>query len=266
MSDGRVDITEGVVFGTGGGRELRADLFRPPQADAGEPLPGIVFVHGGSWRTGDRTQLRGYGLLVGREGYVGMAIEYRLIPEATYPDNLHDVKAAIRWFRANAAELGVDPDRIGIQGASAGGHLALLAAGTADDPELEGDGGNPGVSTRVKACVAVYPPTLIGAGGWNEGSRPGTALFEDGGSEDLHRAASPLHAVHPGFPPTFLVHGTGDELVPPKASLAMFDALVEAGVSAELKMVADQPHAFDAEPQFGRQLAIEITHFFDRHL
>ncbi len=262
---GRVDIEDGVVFGTTGVRDLRADVFRPAD-HSDDLLPGVVFVHGGSWRTGDRTQLRGYGVLVGRHGYVGMASEYRLIPEATYPENLHDVKAAIRWMRANADELGVDPNRIAVHGNSAGGHLALLAAATGDHADLEGDGGNNDVSSAVQACVAIYPPTLFDDEGWEVGARPSEALFENGSTPEIREAASPLLRVHADFPPTFLVHGTADELVPPQASLQMYDALIAAGVSTELKMVADQPHAFDAEPTFGRQVANEIVHFLDRYL
>lgn len=262
---GRVDIEDGVVFGTAGTRDLHGDVFRPSEAADGL-LPGIIYVHGGSWRTGDRTQLRGYGVLVGRHGYVGLASEYRLIPEATYPENLHDVKAAIRWMRANAEQLGVDPNRIAVHGNSAGGHLALLAAATGDDPDLAGEGGHAEVSSAVQACVAIYPPTLLSPGGWNDGARPAEALFEQGASDELSAAASPLHRVHADFPPTFLVHGSGDQLVPPRASLNMYDALIGAGVSTELKMVADQPHAFDADPIFGRQVANEIVHFLDRHL
>lgn len=262
----RVEIIEGVVVGSTGSRDLKADLFRPPAPRDGSRLPGVVFVHGGGWRTGDRTQLRGYGVLVGREGYVGLCTEYRLIPEGTYPENLHDVKAAIRWMRANADDLGVDPNRIAVHGNSAGGHLALLAAASGDEPDLEGSGGNADFSSVVDACIAVYAPTLIGAGGWNEGARPGIALFETGGTDVLFDAASPVRQVHEGFPPTFLIHGTGDELVPPQASLLMYQALIDAGVSTELKMVADQPHSFDSDAFHGRELAREMVHFLRRHL
>lgn len=264
--DTRVEITEGVVFGTTGQRELKADLFQPPSPPDGGRLPGIIFVHGGGWRTGDRSQLRGYGVLLGRNGYVGLCIEYRLIPEGTYPDNLHDVKAAIRWMRANADELGVDPERIAIEGNSAGAHLALLAAGTPDAPDLEGDGGNPGVSSRVKCVAAIYAPTLFSAGQATPGSVPVAALMDSGGTADIARQASPLTHVTPAFPPTMLIHGTHDELVSPKASLVMYEALIDDGVPAELHMVAEQPHAFDATGAFGRQAADNMTHFFNRYL
>ncbi len=103
---GRVTIEEGVVFGQGGGRDLRCDIFTPP----GKPhdAPAVLLVHGGGWRSGDRSQLRGYGVLLGREGFVCVASEYRLTPASRWPAQLHDVKAAIRWMRANADRLGID--------------------------------------------------------------------------------------------------------------------------------------------------------------
>lgn len=262
---GRVVIDDNVVFGTGGGRELRCDVFHPPS-----PVglsPAVVLVHGGGWRNGDRTQLRGYGVLLGREGYVCVAPEYRLLGEAAWPAQIHDVKAAIRWVRANAADLGVDPDRIAIEGNSAGGHLSLLAAGTPDLPEFEGDGGNAGVSTRVAAAIGVYPPVLFHHDTAERGGVPVAALSDTGpASEELAASASPLRYIHADFPPTLLIHGTGDELVPRSASLRMYEELLHAGVPVELHMYAEVPHAFDAEPRFGRQCAAEMQLFLDRYL
>lgn len=263
MAQGRVTIEEGVVFGTGGSRELRCDVFRP--ADAAGPLPGVLLVHGGGWRTGDRSQLRGYGILLGREGYVCVASEYRLIPEAPWPAQIHDVKAAIRWMRANAAELGIDPDRIAVEGNSAGAHLALLAAGTPGVAELEGDGGHAGTPTDVAAAIGIYAPTLFS----HEEQRRGAvtlAALTDLASSEAASAASPMSHVTAGFPPTLLIHGTKDELVPVHASLVMYEALAEAGVPTELHLYAEQPHAFDAIPEFGRQCAAEMLLFLNRYV
>lgn len=266
MTDkGRVRIEEDVAFGTGGGRELRADVFHPPgdRRDA----PAVLLVHGGGWRNGDRQQLRGYGVLLGREGYVCVAPEYRLLGESPWPAQIHDVKAAVRWVRANAAALGVDPERIAIEGNSAGGHLALLTAGTPDDPAFEGDGGNAGVSSRVAAAIGVYPPVLFTYGGAEEGGVPILALTDpEPGSADLAASASPLRHVDAAFPPTLLIHGTADELVPRAASLKMYERLLAAGVPVELHMYAGQPHAFDAQPRFGRQCAAEMLLFLERYL
>lgn len=263
MADGRVQIESDVVFGTGGGRDLRCDVFTPPGGADG--APAVILVHGGAWRQGDRTQLRGYGILLGREGYVCIAPEYRLTPESPWPAQIHDVKAAIRWVRASADRLGIDPDRIAIEGNSAGAHLALLAAGTQDVEAFEGEGGNPGVSTDVAAALAIYPPTIFSAGPRERGAVPLLALTEEG-DDEVARLAGPVTHVTPQFPPTMLIHGTADETVPPLASLRMYEALVEARVPVELHMYAEQPHAFDAQPAFGRQCAAEMLLFLDRYL
>lgn len=260
---GQVTIEEGVTFGRGGDRDLRCDVFRPEEASG--PLPAVLLVHGGGWRTGDRSQLRGYGILLGRAGYVCVTSEYRLIPEAPWPAQIHDVKAAIRWMRGNAAELGIDPDRIAIEGNSAGAHLALLAAGTPGVDELEGDGGHPGTPTDVAAAIGVYAPTLFSHGDQRRGAVTLAALT-DLASSEAASAASPLSHVTSDFPPTLLIHGTEDELVPVHASLVMYEALAEAGVPTELHLYADQPHAFDAIPEFGRQCAAEMLLFLNRYV
>src|SRR3970040_1313378 len=151
----RVSIEEGVVFGTGGGRGLKCDGFTPP----GKPkdAPAVLLVHGGGWLDGDRTQLRGYGILLGRKGYVCVASEYRLSGGSRWAAQIHDVKAAIRWMRANAADLGLDPARIAVSGNSAGGHLSLMAGATQDAPAFEGEGGHLRHSTPGFAGIAFYP-------------------------------------------------------------------------------------------------------------
>lgn len=266
-------VATDVVYGTAGagGRDLLCDVYTPPgvSAEVGSQAPCVILVHGGSWRGGDRTQLRGYGILLGRAGYVCVAPEYRLIGEAPWPAMIHDVKAAIRWVRASAASLGIDPSRIAIEGNSAGAHLALLAAGTAGVAELEGDGGNAGVSTAVAAAVGIYAPTLFfdPTTERSKGGIPLVALIEDeGAGADAARLASPVAHVSPSYPPTMLVHGTGDTVVPISATIRMYEELVEAGVPCDLHVYAEQPHAFDAQPSFGRQVAAEMLLFLDRYL
>ena len=263
-AEGQVEIEQDVVFGTGGGRELRCDVYRPPSPTG--PAPAVLLVHGGSWRHGDRTQLRGYGILLGRAGYVCVASEYRLLPEAPWPSQIHDVKAALRWMRANAEDLGIDPTRIAVEGNSAGAHLALLAAGTPGLSALEGSGGNPGVSTAVAAVAGIYAPTSFFAEGAarESGGLPFLVLGE--GGEDAAALASPVRHVSASFPPTFLAHGTSDTTVPVSATMRMYEALVEAGVPTELHVYAEQPHAFDAQPKFGRQVAAEMLLFLDRYV
>lgn len=259
--DGRVTVQEGVAIGTGGGRALHVDVYTPPEATG--DAPGLLLVHGGSWQHGDRSQLRGYGILLGRLGFVCVACEYRLSGEAPWPAQLHDVKTALRWMRGNAATLRIDPERIAVSGNSAGGHLALLLAGTANAPAFEGDGEHQGVPTHVAACVAFYAPAKLEGGPLTEAA---AALFGGEATPETVRAASPITYAGPDFPPTLLVHGNEDTLVPATSSFAMYRALTRAGAPAELHVYNGAPHAFDAERDLGRQCADLVALFLDRHV
>jgi acetyl esterase/lipase len=264
MADGaRVSIEQGVVIGRGGDRDLRADVFTPP--DGLGNRAGVLLIHGGGWTSGDRSQLRGYGILLGRIGYTSVACEYRLAPAAKWPAQIHDVKAALRWMRANAGSLGIDPAKIAVSGNSAGGHLSLMMAGTQNMPEFEGDGGNPGAGTDVAACIAFYAPALL--------YTPRRVLpeqlnflFGEGYAEETAKAASPITHVASSFPPTCLITGTNDALVPYEASFRMFEALTAAGAKAELHAYEGLPHGFDALSDYGRQTAQIQALFLDRHV
>jgi acetyl esterase/lipase len=227
----RVTIEEDVVFGTGGG--------------------------------GDRKQLRGYGILLGREGYLCVCSEYRLSGEAKWPAQIHDVKAALRWMRANHADLGLDPERIAIEGNSAGAHLSLVAGGTPNLSEFEGEGGNPGAGTQVSAVISIYGPSDLVGG---EASEQISSLMGTDTSEDRMRGASPVSYATPDYPPTMLIHGTSDMTVPWQSSLRMHEALQEAGVPVEAHYFAEQPHAFDREPTYGRQTASLMRLFLARYI
>ena len=222
-------------------------------------------MHGGAWIMGDKTQLRGYGFLLGREGSVCVASEYRLAKEAQWPAQLHDVKAAIRWMRANADELGIDPDRIAVCGASSGAHLALMAAGTPDDPAFEGEGGNPGVSSRVAAAISFYGPTRLEPGAEMLRDSLVQLLGEDAGVDE-YRGASPINYVSPSYPPTMLMQSNLDEIVPREQSLQFCEALVEQGVPVEMHLFDGVPHMFDGDRRLGRQAAAMVNSFLDRHL
>jgi len=261
--DGQVRIEEHVVFGTGGGRDLHCDVFHPPVEGTGRV--GVLLVHGGSWKHGDRTQLRGYGILLARQGIVCVASEYRLSGEAKWPAQIHDVKAALRWVRANAERLGIDPERIVVSGNSAGAHLVLMLAGLPSGElagELEGDGGNPGVATHVAAVIAIYPPTELRRGRHLDDAV--SLLLGDNATREVEQQASPIRYVHPGYPPTMLVHGNADEIVPVEASFAMYHALIEAGAKVELHVFDGEAHAFDTNPALGRQVADLIALFIER--
>src|SRR6185436_2752756 len=222
--------------------------------------------HGGGWRNGDRSQLRGYGVLLGRLGYTSVACEYRLSGESVWPAQLHDVKAALRWMRANSTELGIDPNKITVSGNSAGGHLSLMLAATPGVEEFEGEGGHAGVSTQVAVSIAFYPPTNLAPGPNDSLAEAVAELFGEDRSPARIRAASPIAHVDGEFPPTLLFTGNNDEVVSADESVRMYRALLAAGARAELHVYEGAPHAFDALPEFGRQCAAIMALFLDRHV
>jgi acetyl esterase/lipase len=258
----RVELREAVVVGTTGSRDLLADVFVPP-AEVANGI-GLLLIHGGGWQEGDRSQLRGYGFLLGRRGVTCVAPDYRLVDEGIWPAPLHDVKAALRWMRASADELGVDPARIGALGASSGGHLALLLAGTATSPNWEGQGGNPGSGTELAAAIGLYSPTRLIPGGemLSEGVE---RLLGSDATADTHREASPIEHVHEGWGPVMLLHSNPDRVVPRHQSLDLYEALQAAGVPTELHMFEGRPrHAFDVAPAMGRLTAHLAVEFLER--
>ena len=268
-SSARVQIEKGVVCGTGGGRELRCDVFTPPAGTANGV--GVLLIHGGAWMHGDRSQLHGYGIFLGRNGYTSVACEYRLSGEAKWPAQLEDVKLALRWMRANSAQLGIDPDKIAVSGNSAGGHLSLMLAATQHLSDFDGAGGHAGVPAHVAAAIAFYAPTNLSVPAKSDGEDPVLdavllALFGEDRSVARLRGASPISYARADFPPTLLLSGNADTTVSVDESLRMYRALIGAGARAELHVYEGAPHAFDAVPEFGRQCASIIQLFLDRHV
>jgi acetyl esterase/lipase len=161
-------IQADLVYVRVGGTSLRLDLYTPSEASSG--LPTLLYLHGGAWAVGDKSDAVAERLMpIVANGFAVASVNYRLIPSVRFPAPVHDVKAAVRWLRANATEYGLDPDRIAIGGVSAGGHLASLTALTAGDAQLEGNvGDHLGVSSAVSAVVAYCPTSdFLLSGGRN---------------------------------------------------------------------------------------------------
>jgi acetyl esterase/lipase len=161
-------------------------------------------VHGGAWKGGKREIYHHYCVKLAEQGYVAATISYRLSNVAPFPAAMQDVKCAVRWVRANAERFHVDPNRIALAGGSAGGHLAMMAGYATDNPELEGTGGHPEVSSRVQAVVNFYGPTDL-TSDFARGSDVvvkfmGGATYDS--NPELYRLASPSTRVSPNYPPT----------------------------------------------------------------
>lgn len=260
MSD--VHSEANVVIHTVAGRALQVDIFRPAELSA--PVPALLFLPGGGWRTANREPLKErYGIRMAQHGYVCVAGEYRVMHEAPWPAQIHDVKTAIRWMRANSTHLGIDPARIVVGGKSAGGHLALLAAGTQGMPEFEGNTGHTEVSSEVAAAVGVAPVSDL-----TEFARMRdlAQLFNGNPAAEIVAAASPLTHVRADYPPTLLVHGTADDTVPHAMTMRMYQALEHAGVPVNLCLYAGQDHFFDQEPAFSAAVADAMAFFLAQYV
>jgi acetyl esterase/lipase len=235
---GNLRAEKDIVFGKGGDMDMTLDVYRPPQGVTPKRM-AIIHLFGGGFFAGNKNA--GYIIndakALGNRGYTSVSANYRLQSQSLWPAQIHDVKAAIRWTRANAEKIGVDADKIAVAGYSAGGMLALLAAGTNDKPEFEGNVGTPGVSSKVNACIGVYP--LASA-------QIARGLFGEGGATpEAIAAASPTTYIGPNFAPTIFIHGTADTTVLPQSSIDFFTKLHAANVPTALTMIQGANHAFD---------------------
>ncbi len=261
------EVVRDVEYGTGGGRPLRMHLVKPmfpPKA----PMPVVVYIHGGGWRGGNRDAgVRPLSRLASR-GYFGATIEYRLSGEARFPAQIEDCKAAIRFLRSKAKEYGIDPDRIGAWGPSAGGHLVALLGTSGDVQELEGKGGAAELSSRVQAVVDWFGPTDFLKMGKNkidhDAPRSPESLLVGGPIQENPEkvaAANPITYVSKDDPPFLIMHGDKDDLVPFSQSELLHAALEKAGVPSKLHVVKGAGHGFG-----GRDLEAMVDEFLDRNL
>jgi pectinesterase len=233
-----------------GAHDLKLDLYMPA-ARGPAPRPAIVFVHGGGWRTGARANFAPLAIRMAGRGYVAATIDYRLSPEAPYPAAIHDVKAAVRWVRAHAADYGIDQDRIAIAGGSAGGQIAALTGVTNDEPRFDPDGGPGAVPSRGQAIVNIdglSDFTSEEARKYEDdpAKQPSSAGAWFGGryaeKAALWRDASPLFHVGPGAPPTLFIVSAQRRFSLGREEMAA--RLRALGVTSQVVPVPDTPHSF----------------------
>lgn len=276
-----------------GYRPLLLDLYLPgPGASPGQAWPVVLFLHGGGWGLGRRTEVGPvfddwqptFFERLAQAGFAVASADYRLSGEAHFPAQLHDAKAAVRWLRRNAGEYGLAGDRIVAWGASAGGHLAALLGLTGDVPGLEGSVGeerlpgpgrpaapSPAVSSKVAAVVDWYGPTdLLAMDDQSDGTGPFRHDSPDspesrliGGRlsdlPGLAQMASPLSHVWPGAPPFLIMHGTADHAVPLAQSQSLADALAVAGRPAETAWIGGSDHMWLGAPNIEEIFAASVN-------
>jgi acetyl esterase/lipase len=244
---------------------LRLDVYKPVGA-APAPRPAVLLIHGGGWRSFDKSTMQGMGNFLARHGYVAFSVDYRLFADGKnlWPAQLDDVQRAMRWIRANAAKYDVDPNHIGAFGHSAGGQLAALLG--MEDTRDNSDHTLAKYSSRVQAVVDVSGPTDFTAMHDPERIAFLTTFFAADYAKhpDVWRNASPVFHVAKTDAPFLIVHGTQDQSVSMDQPQELYEKLKAAGVPVSFVKV-DDVHTFRT-PEGRRRLAIETLEFFNRVL
>jgi acetyl esterase/lipase len=263
-------ITRDVVYAEYGQRRLKLDVYRPPESYQQAAVPGIVAVRGGKWQEGDKEH---FGYIAGQlamQGFVTASIEVRTVDEVTFPAPVHDVKAAVRWMRAHAAEYGVNPDAIGAIGGSSGAHLVAMLA-TSSGAAFEGEGGNAATSSEVQAVVAMggaYDLTSRDDVG-REFISAVTAFI--GAPLEAHAdavaAASPATHVSRRSAPLLLLHSPTDPVAPFRQASEMERSYRRAGATVALKAIeAPGVHGFWGDSRYFGEALRQAVEFFHKHL
>jgi len=264
-------------------RPEKLDLYMPKNRRPGEKSPAVLLIHGGGWKEGDKRQPREieFGTTLAENGIVAASINYALRSAGKFPINLQDCKNGVRYLRAHDDELGIDPNRIAVMGGSAGGHLALMVAYTADDPALAPDEPYPVVSDKVSCVVDFYGITDIATRKKTDPNGKPTeprgvesevqAIF--GSNPEYWKKASPVGYIRKDLPPTLILHGRRDTTVDYDQSQELADALKKARATHEIIWLADAPHSFSfqyavpkSKKMLERNVGPEVLAFLKKHL
>lgn len=267
-----IESLTGIAYADNANPRQQLDLFLPRKRNGTKPLPVLVFIHGGAWKAGNKSEgARQVEPFVASGDYAGVSIGYRLTNEAQWPAQIHDCKAAIRWIRAHAKEHDLDPDHIGVWGVSAGGHLVSMLGTSGDVPELEGRlGTNLKQSSRVTCVVNYFGPEDLITMSTQKSTVDRTtrdyaeALLIGGRVQDQPEAAkraSPVTYISKDDPPFLTAHGTEDPLVPFAQATELHEALKKAEVSSTLLTMINGGHGFAS-----RQLDEVLHRFLNKHL
>lgn len=228
--------------------------------------PAILDIHGGGWSQRQIESDRPMMERLAKRGFVTALVSYRISGEAKYPAALNDCKAAVRYLRAHAADLHINPERIGVMGGSAGGHLSGLTALTSGKPEFEGDGGDRETDSAVQACIVMAASQDLVEANFQKTSPSALAFFgfTCAQSPDLYRSASPLTHIREGVPPVLFIEGEKDTLkIGRKEAMVK---LAEAGVETGLHTLKFAPHPFWMSDPWCAETVEIAAAFFGKHL
>jgi len=260
-----IDYKTDVTYAKIGDEELKMDIASPKGLD--HDVPGVVVIHGGGWMAGKRQDMAPLARRLAEEGFVAATISYRFAPKHRFPAQVEDSKAAVRYLRANAKELHIDPAKIGAVGGSAGAHLSMML-GTLDTGDgMEGEGGNPEQSSKVQAVVSFVGPVDMVRDSYNPAQTTILTAFlgdKPENKKDEIRKASPITYISEGDAPILCFFGTADPLVSFDQAEIIATALSKAKVKGRVEVLLGAGHGWA-----GRELdrTIDATvDFFDEHL
>lgn len=261
-----ITFQSGIEYANPDNQHLQLNIAQPKNAEG--LLPCVLCIHGGGFRAGNRDSYNPLLIKLANRGYIAVSTSYRLAPKYQFPAAIYDVKAAVRWLKANSAAYHIDPERIGVTGDSTGGHLVQFLGVTADLKQFEGDEGNPAQSTRVACVVNRYGPSdFTKSYGKSVDAAEVLPLWLGGNLEtarEKHVISSPLNWVSPTAAPTLILHGTDDKYVAYEQGVWMRDRLKDCGVHVEMLTLEGAGHGFkgaDAEKAEAAMFA-----FFDTQL
>jgi len=218
----------------------KMDVYFP---QSGGPWPTVIYVHGGGWMHGDKSEATLFASGLNSMGFLVVSLNYRLYPPATFPAMIEDLKCAVRSLRAHAGDYNLDPNHIAAMGASAGGHLvALLGTSEANSPWDVGEYLDQ--SSRVQAVVSLAGVMDLSHTFPNADGNDVETMRHIGFNEANVVEASPISHITPDDPPFLLIHGDRDTRVPYQQSQVMYDKLVQVGVPAQLVIVKNAGHSF----------------------
>jgi acetyl esterase/lipase len=259
-----VDFQPDVTYATVDGEELKLNLARPK--DATGQLPCVLVIHGGAWRAGNRNQHNDLTWNFANRGFVAATVSYRFCPKHPFPAQVQDVKAAVRFLRANSPRYNIDPKRLGAVGFSAGAHLSMMLGVMDKDDGLDDVGEHTDQSSKVQAVVAWFGPTDLMLP-YPDVTKPLLKDFLKGSPEEVPQAAkraSPITYVTPGDAPMLLYQGTKDPLVPHQQAIVMADALTKAGVPGRVELMLGGGHGWSGNDL--KRTADGTFAFFDEQL
>ena len=245
-----VRVLRDEVYQATEGRSGRCDVFLPAKQPVGEKLPVVILVHGGGWIGGDKWNLKGYAHQLAENGFAAISINYRHAPKHQFPKQVDDVRQAMLWTTQQQDRFQLDLNRVGMFGYSAGGHLTALVACLANE-SLDTQSKASGWSEKdvrwqqlptIKAICIGGPPCNFESLPPNNTSMAFFLGDSRNNAPDTYRAASPLAHVSAGDPPTCIIHGETDIMVPLKSSQRFHQAQTAAGVESELIVLPKQGH------------------------